>query len=86
VVKIGIHRGPSIAVTLNDNLDYFGHTVNVAARVQGLIDGDQIYLTDDVYRAQGVGALVRVVSSKDAQLRGIEREVRVHEVTGASVG
>jgi class 3 adenylate cyclase len=28
VLKIGIHRGPSIAVTLNDRLDYFGQTVN----------------------------------------------------------
>ena len=36
VLKIGIHRGPSIAVTLNDRLDYFGQTVNIASRVQGL--------------------------------------------------
>ena len=33
ILKIGAHCGPSIAVTLNDNLDYFGQTVNVAARV-----------------------------------------------------
>ena len=33
VLKIGVHRGPSIAVTLNDRLDYFGQTVNVASRI-----------------------------------------------------
>ena len=27
-LKVGIHRGPAIAVTLNDRLDYFGQTVN----------------------------------------------------------
>ncbi len=34
VVKIGIHEGPCLAVTLNDRLDYFGQTVNIAARVR----------------------------------------------------
>ena len=36
VLKIGMHEGPCLAVTLNDRLDYFGQTVNIAARVQGL--------------------------------------------------
>ncbi len=34
-VKIGLHRGPAIVVTTNRNLDFFGRTVNIAARVQG---------------------------------------------------
>jgi hypothetical protein len=38
ILKLGAHCGPSIAVTLNDNLDYFGQTVNVAARVQALAE------------------------------------------------
>jgi class 3 adenylate cyclase len=82
VLKIGLHRGASIAVTLNDSLDYFGQTVNIAARVQGLADADEIYLTDEVRRSQGVdAALVGVeVVAKDARLRGIENEVRVYRV------
>ena len=36
LLKIGIHEGPCLAVMLNDRLDYFGQTVNIAARVQGL--------------------------------------------------
>ena len=35
VIKLGLHAGPCIAVTLNDRLDYFGSTVNLAARLQG---------------------------------------------------
>jgi class 3 adenylate cyclase len=84
VLKIGIHRGPSIAVTLNDSLDYFGHTVNVAARVQGLADADEIYVTDDVFQSDGVAALLSSVESRDAQLRGIHREVRVHKARPAA--
>ena len=30
VLKVGIHAGPSVVVTLNDRLDYFGSTVNLA--------------------------------------------------------
>jgi len=35
LVKIGLYSGACIAVTLNDRLDYFGSTVNLAARLQG---------------------------------------------------
>ena len=35
VLKLGVHAGPSVVVTLNDRLDYFGSTVNMAARLQG---------------------------------------------------
>jgi class 3 adenylate cyclase len=38
-LKIGIHAGPAIAVTLNDRLDYFGATVNTASRLSELSDG-----------------------------------------------
>ena len=33
-LKIGLHQGPCFAVNMNENLDYFGTTVNIAARVQ----------------------------------------------------
>lgn len=33
VVKLGLHHGPAIAIQANGRLDYFGRTVNVAARL-----------------------------------------------------
>jgi class 3 adenylate cyclase len=45
LLKIGLHEGPSIAVTLNERLDYFGQTVNLAARVQAMSEGEDIVLT-----------------------------------------
>jgi class 3 adenylate cyclase len=33
-LKIGVHRGAVLAVTLNNRIDYFGRTVNIAARTQ----------------------------------------------------
>ncbi len=58
ILKIGVHRGASIAVTLNERLDYFGQTVNIAARVQNLADGDEICITEDVYRAPAVADII----------------------------
>src|SRR6185295_5625324 len=48
LLKIGIHEGPCLAVVLNDRQDYFGTTVNIAARVQGLADSRVILATGAV--------------------------------------
>src|SRR5262249_16010741 len=48
-LKAGIHAGPCIAVTLNDRLDYFGSTVNLAARLEGLSTGDDVVISRAVY-------------------------------------
>ena len=47
-LKAGIHFGPCIAVTLNDRLDYFGSTVNVAARLEALSQGDDVIISSDM--------------------------------------
>lgn len=44
-LKVGLHAGPCIAVTLNERLDYFGTTVNLAARVEGMSEGGDILTT-----------------------------------------
>ena len=46
-LKIGLHDA-CLAVTLSDRLDYFGQTVNIAARVQALAGADEVVVTDDV--------------------------------------
>ncbi|MBR0933044.1 adenylate/guanylate cyclase domain-containing protein [Bradyrhizobium jicamae] len=35
MLRIGAHVGPCLAVTLNERLDYFGQSVNLASRLQG---------------------------------------------------
>jgi adenylate cyclase len=49
VLKAGIHSGPCIAVTLNDRLDYFGSTVNMAARLEGLSTGNDVIISHALY-------------------------------------
>ncbi|HYM31047.1 MAG TPA: DUF5939 domain-containing protein [Candidatus Cybelea sp.] len=82
ILKIGIHRGPSIAVTLNERLDYFGQTVNIAARVQGLADGGEICCTADVHDAAGISELLAPfqVARGHAQLKGVNQEMAVFRI------
>jgi class 3 adenylate cyclase len=47
-LKVGLHYGPCIAVTLNDRLDYFGTVVNMAARLEGLSTGTDAVISDVV--------------------------------------
>jgi len=86
VLKVGVHRGASIAVTLNDRLDFFGQTVNIAARVQGLADADEIYLTEEVFRVPGVRELLSElhVTPQEANLKGVQRAVSVYRVATAA--
>ncbi len=56
VVKIGIHEGPCLAVMLNERQDYFGQTVNIAARVQSLSTSQEIHLTQPVIASPDVAA------------------------------
>lgn len=82
ILKIGAHCGPSIAVTLNDNLDYFGQTVNVAARVQSLADAGEICISEALYSAPGVSDLLsgHTIAVFDAPLRGVEGNASVYRV------
>jgi class 3 adenylate cyclase len=81
-LKIGIHHGAAIAVTLNDELDYFGQTVNIASRVQEMADAAEIWITDAVWRYPGVQALLGPYSAepRTAEFHGIEQPMRVVRV------
>ena len=47
-LKVGIHAGPCIAVNQNGVLDYFGSTVNLAARLVTMAIGDDLVVSDAV--------------------------------------
>ena len=57
-LKAGIHIGPCIAVTLNERLDYFGSTVNMAARLEGLSTGNDVVISAAVYNDPEVRELL----------------------------
>jgi class 3 adenylate cyclase len=84
VVKIGIHEGPCLAVMLNERQDYFGQTVNIAARVQSLSTSQEIHITAPVIDAPGVATILEKEAikpiQKQAALRGIADKMVVYEI------
>lgn len=88
ILKIGIHKGAAIAVTLNDHLDYFGQTVNIASRVQHLADADEIYVSETAYEDDAVKAALEPfpVESKIAKLRGVQQDLRVFRIAAPTAG
>ena len=48
-LKVGVHRGTALAVhTDQSGLDYFGGTVNLAARAQGAASAGDVVWTEDI--------------------------------------
>lgn len=84
LLKIGIHEGPCLAVNLNERQDYFGQTVNIASRVQGLAQSRSILATAPVVdNPLSAGLLDSNGQKPIAQshpLRGIASEVAVYEI------
>ena len=80
-LKIGLHTGTCIAVQLNEQLDYFGRTVNIAARVQGLAGAGEIVCTAPVYATRGVPETIAMAGfgaeHVAVPLRGISGTVEV---------
>jgi class 3 adenylate cyclase len=84
ILKIGIHEGPCLAVMLNDRQDYFGQTVNIAARVQGLANSTSIFATRAVVGHSGSASLFASEGitplAKERLLRGIAAKIDVFEI------
>jgi len=84
MLKIGIHEGPCLAVVLNDHQDYFGSTVNIAARVQGLAQDRSIFVSEPIVRSEETSALLAehglTPVAQQRALRGIAGDYAVYEI------
>ena len=84
LLKIGMHEGPCLAVLLNDRQDYFGRTVNIAARVQGLATSRSIFATRCVVTNSEASTLLRsngiAATPEKRSLRGIADQVEIFEI------
>jgi len=84
LLKIGIHEGPCLAVTLNDRQDYFGQTVNIAARVQGLAVSHEIFATGPVVQHADSSKLLAgrglAPAPQQRAMRGVSEEVTIYSI------
>ncbi len=74
VLKIGLHFGPAIAVNANNVLDYFGRTVNIAARIETFSQGGDVVISDEIAAEPDVRSLLEEAGARlvslDTKLKG----------------
>ncbi|MCL4266529.1 MAG: adenylate/guanylate cyclase domain-containing protein [Anaerolineae bacterium] len=79
-LKAAAHTGPSIAVTLNERLDYFGTTINVASRLEKFAFPNEIIISDYLYHDPEVQKFLQdaedtlIVEAFDEMLKGFDNE------------
>lgn len=82
-LKVGVFAGPCYAVTANGVLDYFGQTVNVAARLQGKSAGGEIVMTErlaeEAQERDWLGG-GEVTERFEAELKGVDEHIRAARV------
>lgn len=84
-IKMGVHAGPCIAVTLNDRLDYFGSMVNLAARLQGLARSGEVLVSGSLAADPRVRLVLADIAPgvpETVAVRGIARPVDVLRLSG----
>ncbi|WP_455381298.1 adenylate/guanylate cyclase domain-containing protein [Salinispira pacifica] len=84
LVKLGIHAGSTIMVNLNNRVDYFGQTVNMAARIQSTAGGGEIVVSHAIRGdAESVELLrqgVASVTKRVVALKGISKPQTVYRL------
>jgi class 3 adenylate cyclase len=92
-LRVGVHAGPCLAVDANQHVDYFGRTVNVAARVESLGGPDELVLSWTVRAAEGVPALLdelrrggHAVVDDRQRVKGVAEPVDITRVAVRSGG
>ena len=85
ILKIGLHSGPCIAVESNERLDYFGQSVNIAARVGSVAGPGEIVITNSVYECPGASEALRsaalVAAQERTTLRGVGQETTFYRLS-----
>ncbi|TGN19959.1 adenylate/guanylate cyclase domain-containing protein [Leptospira idonii] len=63
-IRISIHTGNCLAVNLNSNIDYFGNTVNYAAKMQTATESGEISISETVFRDKNLREYLRQTGTK----------------------
>jgi class 3 adenylate cyclase len=77
VLKSSLHVGPCLAVNANERLDFFGTTINLAARMIGCCKGGDLAVSDEVFRRPETEEFLRGCAQtpepSEVQFRGFEK-------------
>ena len=83
-LKASLHAGPCLAVNANDRLDFFGTTINLAARMVSCCQGGDLVVSDEVYHRPEMREFLKQCKTapelSDVRFRGFNNPRRVWRV------
>jgi class 3 adenylate cyclase len=82
-LKLGVYRGPSYLVTANGILDYFGQTVNIAARLQAQAASGELVIEATLAELAVNAGTIPATAVREryrAKLKGVNDEIDVVRV------
>ena len=83
-LKIGLNEGAALAVNADERLDYFGQSVNVAARIQGLASSGEIWVSESIYNNFNENNFIESIGYKtekqSAILKGVGKPTPVYKI------
>lgn len=83
-LKVGINEGPALAVVNDERIDYFGQSVNIAARVQGLAQAGEVWITQSILESPDVTNELTTIGYQtephSATLKGVGQPTIVHKI------
>lgn len=83
-LKVGLNEGPALAVINDERLDYFGQSVNIAARVQALASAGEIWVTEPILSSAGIREELSQrgyeTERHEASLKGVGQKATVHKL------
>jgi class 3 adenylate cyclase len=81
-IRIGINSGSSISVNLNDRLDYYGKTVNLAARLEGEGEAGDITMSREFVEDPAVAEILRgyELRESEAMFKGFKEPLSVFQI------
>jgi class 3 adenylate cyclase len=79
-LKVGIHCGPCVGISYRGRLDWYGSTVNLAARLQSLAGPNQLCISDAAYQRCGEATRALRSDAIEAAVRGVAAPVRARRI------
>lgn len=86
-IRIGLHAGASIAVTLNNRLDYYGEAVNLAARLEGLGAAGDITMSQAFAEDPAVDDMLHEFEVRECkiELKGFSEPVSIRQTNPLAI-
>ena len=87
IIKLGLHVGRCISVTLNDRLDYYGTAANKAARLEGQSNGGDIVMSPQFAADPEVARLLADLPThaESASLKGFDAPIEFLRVSAETL-